>query len=192
VTDAWAWDAIIVAGGGARRLGGASKPELVVGGTALLDRAIDAVTGARSVVTVGGPQRDGIAWTVEEPPGSGPAAAIAAGLVALENAPAPWTVVLGVDTPRAADAVPVLLAARAGDGAWIVDADGREQPLVAVYRTAALRDATGGLAASGALVGASLRALTSELDMAPVPDAHGAARDLDTWEDARYWEGVFG
>jgi hypothetical protein len=34
----------------------------------------------------------------------------------------------------------------------------------------------------------SLRRLTGGLDMASVADAHGASRDVDTWEDVRYWE----
>lgn len=192
MTESDAWDAVIVAGGAGTRLGGVSKPELVIGKAALLDRAIAAVEGARSLVMVGGPRVDGIAWTVEEPPGSGPAAAIAAGLARVADDPSPWTLVLGVDTPIASAAVPALLASRERDGAWLVDGDGHEQPIVAVYKTAAMRDACAALAASGLVNGASIRALTAELDMVSVADTHGAARDVDTWEDVTYWEGVLG
>jgi molybdopterin-guanine dinucleotide biosynthesis protein A len=185
VSDVDAWDAVIVAGGAGLRLGGVSKPELVLGGLALIDRSLDAVEGARSVVVVGGPRTEGVAWTVEEPPGSGPASAIAAGLAALGTDPAPWTVVLGVDTPRAADAVPGLLAAREADGVWLVDEDGREQPLIAVYRTQALA-----ARAVAARPGDSLRSLTGGLAMCRVQDVDGLARDVDTWEDVAYWEGV--
>src|SRR5690606_19071780 len=141
------WDAIIVAGGRGSRLGGVSKPDLSVGGMSLLDRTLAAVAPARETVVVGGPTRAGVTWTVEGPPGSGPAKALAAGLAAL-NGQAPRTVVLAVDAPRAADVVPRLLAALAGagvkgdgvsagsgaaggggvrarvDGAWFVDEEG--------------------------------------------------------------------
>lgn len=206
------WDAVIVAGGRGSRLGGASKPDLSVGGVPLLDRALGAVEGARQVVLVGGPTRDGVLWTVEDPPGSGPAKALAAGLTALSDH-APWTVVLGVDTPRAADAVPRLLAAVADsvvadaevagggdvsveesggagvtqgggvDGAWFVDGEGEPQPLLAIYRTRPLLDRTRDLED-----GTSMRRLVAGLTMVTVPDADGVTRDLDTWADAQYWK----
>ncbi len=184
-----AWDAIIVAGGAGRRLGGASKPSLVVGGTTLLARALDAVVGAQGVVVVGGPRVDGVAWTVEDPPGSGPAAAMAAGVAALALGAAPWTVVLGVDTPLVADAVARVMAARDNgrDGAWLVDAEGREQPLLAVYRTDTLA-----ARCEGTLANASLRRLTAGMNMVAVRDADGLSRDLDTWDDARYWKEQLG
>lgn len=201
-----AWDAVVIAGGAGSRLGGASKPELVVGGVALVDRTLAAVSGARAVMLVGGPRREGVGWTVEDPPRSGPAAAVAAGVAALAAAargggvsPAPWTVVLGVDTPRAEQAVQALLAAREGDGgalvdgatsfdgAWLVDGEGREQPLVAIYRTSALA-----AHAEGDLIGASLRRLVGGLAMIAVPDTAGLSRDLDTWDDARFWKETLG
>lgn len=111
--------------------------------------------------------------------------AIAAGLRFLHGACAPWTVVLGVDTPRAADAVPAVLAVRAGDGAWLVDGDGREQPLIAAYRTASLY-----ARAIATQPGDSLRSLTDGLAMRGIDDTHGSSRDVDTWEDVTYWEGV--
>lgn len=195
-----AWDAVIVAGGAGRRLGGVSKADLVVGGVTLLDRTLEAIGGARRTVVVGGPQRDGVEWTVENPPGGGPAAAVAAGIAALALPGAPWTVVLGVDTPLAAVAVPALLAARAGDGSWMVDQAGREQPLVAIYRTRALADRVAALTAAGgpealsvaggseALAGLSLRRLVEGLAMTAVPDPSETSHDLDTWEDAQYWK----
>lgn len=183
------WDAVIVAGGAGKRLGGASKPDLPVAGQTLLERTLDAVSGARGVVVVGGPRVDGVAWTVEDPPGSGPAAAVAAGVAALADGAAPWTVVLGVDTPLAADAVARVIAARdeGVDGVWLVDADGREQPLLAVYRTEVLA-----ARCEGMLPNASLRRLTAGMNMVAVRDADGLSRDLDTWDDARYWKEQLG
>lgn len=48
------YDAVVLAGGAAKRLGGADKPGLTVGGLALLDRVLVACRGARTTVVVGG------------------------------------------------------------------------------------------------------------------------------------------
>lgn len=54
-----AYDAIVLAGGAAKRLGGADKPGVLVGGRALLDRVLGACAGAGTTVVVGegGPPR---------------------------------------------------------------------------------------------------------------------------------------
>lgn len=182
------FDAIIVAGGAATRLGGVSKPELIIGGVPLLDRVLAAVSGAREVVVAGGPRREGVAWTVEHPAGGGPAAAVAAGLAHVESVGlGTWTLVLSVDTPRAADVVARLLPARRGDGAWIVDAEGTEQPLLAVYRTAALAER-----AARTHEGMSMRRLVEGLNMHAVRDPEDLSRDVDTWDDVAFWKGELG
>jgi molybdopterin-guanine dinucleotide biosynthesis protein A len=93
--------AVIVAGGQGRRLGGRDKPALVVHGRALLDRALDAVSGVPVVVV--GPRRTlpaGVVGAAEDPPGGGPAAAVAAGFAALPELPADAIVaVLAADLP---------------------------------------------------------------------------------------------
>lgn len=162
-----------------------SKPELVLGGRSLLDRTLDAVVEAREVVIVGGPRRESARWTLETPAGGGPVAAVAAGMSELsgDSGRARWTVVLGVDTPAVADALELLLTARGGDGAWCVDRDDREQPLLAVYLTAALAKAIPEQPA-----GASMRTLVSGLNMARVPAPGDTARDVDTWDDVNFWK----
>jgi hypothetical protein len=40
--------------------------------------------------------------------------------------------------------------------------------------------------------GDSLRDLTGGLDMRVVADPGDSSRDIDTWEDVTYWEGVLG
>lgn len=186
--------AVIVAGGAGTRLSGVSKPELKIAGRTLLERTLDACDGASNVVIVGGEhlKREGAQWACEDPPGSGPAAGLAAGLNVLdaEGDPSPLVLVLGTDTPRASAAAGDLLKRmRDGcpevDGAWLVDASGKPQPLVAVYR----RDVIANRCASHASPGASLRRVTEGLAMIAVPDVHDAARDVDTWEDVEYWEG---
>lgn len=189
-----AWDAVIVAGGKGRRLGEVSKPALVVGGLTLIDRTLAAVNRADAVVVVGGPQPVGARWTVEEPPGSGPAAGLGAGVneLARGRERAAWTVVLAVDMPRADRAVPELLTNRGeGDGAWFVDPDGYPQPLLAVYRTTALVKAIGDLGHTG-LADVSLRTLVGGLTMTELPDTQDVSRDLDTGADARYWKEQLG
>jgi len=47
------FDAIVLTGGAASRLGGADKPALEVGGTTLLERVLAAVADAGRIVVVG-------------------------------------------------------------------------------------------------------------------------------------------
>ncbi|AZS36767.1 Molybdenum cofactor guanylyltransferase [Microbacterium lemovicicum] len=70
--------------------------------------------------------------------------------------------------------------ATAVDGACLVDAEGRRQPLLARYRTAALRARLSGL---GDPTGASVRQLLQGLRITEIRDAAGMSRDVDTWED---------
>ena len=106
------FDALVLAGGASTRMRGTDKAGLDVGGIALLDRVLSAVADAQHVVVVG-PRRP-TAWpvtfTIEEPAGSGPAAAIVHGLSLIE---APMVVVLAADLPFAATAVPKLIDALA-------------------------------------------------------------------------------
>ncbi|MET7461892.1 NTP transferase domain-containing protein [Nonomuraea sp. NPDC005501] len=91
------YDVVVLAGGEARRLGGADKPGLVVGGRTLLERVVAAVPGAGRVVVVG-PERElpGVVFTREDPPGGGPVPALRAGL---REVTAPRVVLLAADLP---------------------------------------------------------------------------------------------
>ncbi|MER5580802.1 NTP transferase domain-containing protein [Streptomyces asoensis] len=181
-----AHDAVVLAGGGARRLGGADKPGVRVGGRALLDRVLGACADARTTVVVAEPRPTArpVRWAREDPPGGGPVAALDAGL---RRTAADEVLVLSADLPfLAADTVRRLLSTlRAGraEGVLLTDADGRDQPLVAAYRSAALRRELAALAADqGALTGLPLRRLTAGLDLTRVPDPV-ASFDCDTWDD---------
>ncbi len=175
------FDALVLAGGSARRMG-SDKPALLVGGVSLLDRVLAAVDAA-SVTVVVGPVRDTsrpVLFAREDPPGGGPAAALAAGLPLVT---APWVAVLAADLPfLTAPVVAALLAAAQGsDGAVLVDDTGREQVLTGVWRTAALRSA-----AVGDLAGAPLRRVLGGLAYARVPAPSGGPApwvDCDTPED---------
>lgn len=179
------YDAVVLAGGAARRLGGADKPGLTVGGRTLLERVLEACAQARTTVVVG-PARPAVLprrrWTREQPPGGGPVAAVAAGLGTGELT-AEVVLLLAADLPFLdATTVRRLVAAVTGEveAAVLVDAGGREQPLAAAYRTAALRSA---LAALGDPAGLPLRRLTGGLRTVRLPDAAGASYDCDTWEE---------
>ena len=116
--------AVVVAGGASRRLNHVPKASLSDGTSTLLDCALEAVAAASPRVVVGPeslPLPPEVLRTRENPPFSGPAAAIHAGLeciaAACERSQAPmpdWCLILGVDTPRIAPAVQQLIAAARG------------------------------------------------------------------------------
>lgn len=160
-------DLVVLAGGAARRLGGADKPALSVGGRPLLDRVLAACPDAATTVLVGParPTTRAVVHALEDPPGGGPLAALDAGL---RHTTAPTVLVLSADLPfLTAATVRALLAAMrttvaAGpggtpappDGAMLRDAAGRDQPLVAAYRAEPLRRALARIrAAHGSLAG---------------------------------------
>ncbi|MFE0519225.1 NTP transferase domain-containing protein [Streptomyces sp. NPDC058954] len=181
-----AYDAVVLAGGAARRLGGADKPGVRVGGRPLLDRVLTACADARTTVVVADPRPTPrpVLWAREDPPGGGPLAALDAGL---RHTSAEQVVVLSADLPfLGAPTVRRLLSAlRAGtaDGALLTDADGRDQPLVAAYRRPALHRGLSGLTEEhSGLTGLPLRRLTAGLDLTRVPDPV-ASFDCDTWDD---------
>lgn len=116
--------AVVVAGGASRRLNHVPKASLSDGTNTLLGCALEAVTAASPRVVVGPeslPLPSGVLRTREDPPFSGPAAAIHAGLECIaadcerSRTPVPgWCLILGVDTPRIAPAVQQLLTAARG------------------------------------------------------------------------------
>lgn len=116
--------AVVVAGGASRRLNHVPKASLSDGTSTLLDCALEAVAAASPRVVVGPeslPLPPEVLRTREDPPFSGPAAAIHAGLeciaAACERSQTPmpgWCLILGVDTPRIAPAVQQLIAAARG------------------------------------------------------------------------------
>lgn len=199
------YDAIVLAGGTAQRLGGADKPALSVGGRPLLDRVLDACADADTTIVVGGrrPTARPVRWTREDPPGGGPLAALEAGL---RQTSAELVLVLSADLPFLdRETVRALLTAPGGqtgeqtggqtggprdgqpggrEGALLRDPDGRDQPLIAAYRGEPLRRELALLATEhGSLAGLPLRALTAELDLARVAAPPLASFDCDTWED---------
>ncbi|MFK4069403.1 NTP transferase domain-containing protein [Streptomyces sp. NPDC029674] len=181
------YDAVVLAGGGAARLGGADKPGVRVGGRTLLDRVLAACSGAGTTVVVAAPRPTSrpVVWTREEPAGGGPLAALDAGL---RHAGAERLVVLSADLPflgeQTVGRLLTVLDESGADGAVLTDPDGRDQPLVAAYRRDTLQREIAAVAdeAGGALAGLPLRRLTARLELARVADPV-AAFDCDTWDD---------
>lgn len=177
-----AFDAIILAGGLARRLGGVDKPGLRVGGVPLVERVAAAASGARRLIVVGPPRElPGAIFTREDPPGGGPVPALRAGL---SEAGAPWVALLAGDLPfLAREHLDALFeAAQSGTepaGAVLVDGTGREQWLTGVWPAAGLR------AALAAYDGRSLHGLLSPLDPVRLALPGTPWFDCDTMDDLR-------
>ncbi|MEI7033935.1 NTP transferase domain-containing protein [Streptomyces pratensis] len=182
-----AYDVIVLAGGAAKRLGGADKPGVRVGGRALLDRVLAACADAGATVVVGGrrPTARPVTWARETPQGGGPLAALGAGM---RFTTADRVLVLSADLPFLSQGTVEALLDAAGqpgrEGALCIDPDGRDQPLVAAYRAEPLRRELALVATEhGSLAGLPLRLLTSELDLARIDAGPHAAFDCDTWDD---------
>jgi molybdopterin-guanine dinucleotide biosynthesis protein A len=175
---------VVLPGGTGARLGGADKASIEIGGMTLLERALDALLDIDDVVVVGEPVRTSrpVTFTREDPAGGGPAAGLLAGLRAFAVRPE-WVVVLAVDMPGVTAAtVRRITAAQHRDGAVLVDAEGRRQPLCAVY-------VTDSLAANAPSYeqehGLSIRRLVDGLDLGEAPAEGIEARDVDSWQDLR-------
>jgi molybdopterin-guanine dinucleotide biosynthesis protein A len=177
-----AFDAIVVAGGAGRRLGGVDKPMVAVGGVPMLVRVLAAVRHADRRVVVG-PVREGLTgvlWTREEPPGGGPVAAVAAGA---RKVAADVVVVLAADLPWIGDGVAALidgLAAHPECDAAMLETDGRGNPLAASWRRETL---TAVLDALPVVSGMAMMTLYRAVTVHTVVDRMGWGVDCDTWAD---------
>lgn len=181
------WNAMILAGGRAVRLGGVDKPGIVVRGRTLLDASLAATRGADRCVIVG-PQRDGlpdrVRSVVDDPPHSGTPYAVEVGLAALAGSPAEFVAVVAADQPRADDALAVVLRAVRPSStaeAWVATKPGGQaRPLLAVYRTEALARAIAEERAERGSPGRKLRNLLPRLAVQPVHLFGYLCADIDT------------
>ncbi|MGD6978590.1 NTP transferase domain-containing protein [Citricoccus sp. CH26A] len=189
--------AVILSGGASRRMG-TDKASLVLDGVTLLERTAAAVraAGATRIVVVGDPPAAGpaggsaptasvtsalagAAFLREDPPRSGPVAAMEAALGAVDTS---WMLLVPCDLARPAGACRALVDVALGpgrDGAVAVDATGHRQHLTALLDVAALRaTARPGIT--------RVRERLAPLDLVEVPepaDSPGLWDDMDTPED---------
>ena len=176
------YDLVVLAGGGASRLGGVDKVTLPLAGISSLERLVLAAADAESVVVVGPPRQTSreVTWCLEDPAGSGPLAGVAA---ALPHLRAPAVMVAAGDMPFIGDAKARLLAALEdsphADAAVLIDDVGIRQPLAAAYRRDAL---VRRVREVGDVTGRPARLLLERIHVVDVP-ALGAAADVDTWDD---------
>lgn len=179
------YDAVVLSGGRASRLGGIDKPGVELGGRQLVEYVAEAVADARRLVLVG-PPRPGLSRAIvarESPPGAGPVPAVAAGMAHVE---AEWVAVLAADLPflrgSHIEALLAVAAAEGRRGAVLVDAAARKQWLIGMWRTRTLR------AALRTYHGSSLRGLFGPLYPRPVTvpgDVPPPWLDCDTMGDIR-------
>jgi molybdopterin-guanine dinucleotide biosynthesis protein A len=183
------YDAIVLAGGTGRRLGG-DKPSTRIAGWPMLDHVLLACAGASRRI-VAGPRRIALTdpqFCREDPPGAGPVAAIAAALPLVER---PFVAVLAADLPCIGSGLATLRDAvhhkpdgqpsdQQADVAAFVGLHGRTNYLAAVWRTDSLRSAASGLAE---LANARVGALYENALVVTVPDFDDVAADCDTRAD---------
>jgi molybdopterin-guanine dinucleotide biosynthesis protein A len=139
--------ALLLTGGASRRMGRAKAALMVAGdepsgagaGQSLAGRTARLLLGVASPVVEVGPGYTSLPAVIEEPPGGGPLAAVAAGHQALLHAG--WTgpaLVVATDLPRLTAGLLAWLADHPSPGSVVPAAGGFPQPLCARYSAADL------------------------------------------------------
>lgn len=181
--------AIVLAGGRSTRFG-SDKLVADVDGAPLLDHALTAALGIAEQVVLVGPSTyavpDGVTVVREDPPFSGPYAAVVAGLDALGTSVTSVLVLAG-DLLDPAPLLPRLLEAldhvdshgRTAEAAVALDSEGHRQPLLAAYRVDPL---AGGVAGVDPYNRAAYDLLDG-LHVVTVHDEGGHSRDVDSPDD---------
>lgn len=183
--------ALVLTGGASRRMG-TDKASLRLSPCdpdTLAERTARLVSGVAAVALEVGPGRSSLPAVAEDPPGSGPLAAVAAGGEAL--AAAGWSgpvLVVATDLPRLTEPLLRWLAGHPAESSVVPLRDGRVQPLCARYSRADLETAArlvaGGRRAMKDLLAATAPLLVPEEDWAGAgPGGAAAIDDVDTPED---------
>lgn len=176
---------IVVAGGTSSRFG-RNKLVEIVDGRELRHHSIDAAADFCDEVIVVGFELEhpepNVRVIREEPPGSGPFAAVAAGLLELNPADDDLIIVLAGDLRAPEAAIPALVAAlddSPADAAVIIDPHHHRQPLCGCYRARALIT----LFAATDPTNRPAMQLLDGLHVIEVRDGGGWSDDIDSVED---------
>lgn len=173
---------ILLTGGASRRMG-TDKALIEIQGETLASRAARALAQVCSSAVEVGLGVSGLSWVREDPPGTGPLAALVAGADALGTAP---VLLLAVDLPSVEPPLLRLIADWPGSGTVVPCAAGRLQYTCARYGAASIESARAQLVAGER----SLRVLEECGAMEVIGDSVWAAvaapdvfSDLDTPDD---------
>jgi molybdopterin-guanine dinucleotide biosynthesis protein A/uridine kinase len=186
--------AVVLAGGASQRFPPDKLDELV-GEEPLLDRALASLPQDFTVVVVG-PVREvarPVIFTIESPPGGGPAAALIAGVLRALKESSDAIVTIPADAPLGGNAATALLSRLESvpdvDAVVGVDVHGREQPLHLALRPAAARALLAGAGPSGAR-GVSARRLLDALRPGLISHELAPAElwDIDTPDQLLAWQ----
>jgi molybdopterin-guanine dinucleotide biosynthesis protein A len=172
---------------------GADKALLEVGGQRFVDRAAAALCAVADPALEVGPGWSALRSVREDPPGSGPLAAVATGAAALRagghDGP---VIVLAVDMPFVTAELLRLLAERPGPATAVPRAGGHPQVLCARYGPDALAGIDRLLAAGGVSLRKLVEAMAAEGEVGWIePEewsavaAAEALADVDTPDDLR-------
>jgi molybdopterin-guanine dinucleotide biosynthesis protein A len=180
---------LLLTGGESRRMG-VDKATLELGGERLVDRAERLLEAVCLPVLEVGPGYTGLEAVREEPPGTGPLAAIAAGGRALRRrehrGPA---IVLAVDLPLMTEGFLRFLSTFPGDGSVVPFVAGEPQPVCARYSEDALSRADEAVRGGERAIRPFLRTLPDLQWAGPRMWGHvaeeGTLSDVDTPDDLR-------
>jgi molybdopterin-guanine dinucleotide biosynthesis protein A/uridine kinase len=186
--------AVVLAGGASQRFAPDKLAEQV-DDKPLLDQTLASLPEEIAVVLVGAVRKVArpVIFTSEDPPGGGPAAALAAGVRRALAEPSDAIVTLPADAPLGGQAAATLLSRLedepSAEAVVGVDTDGREQPLQLALRPAAaeaLVEAAGPGGAAGVSARRLLDALRPGLITHELPPAE--LWDIDTPEQLLVWQ----
>jgi molybdopterin-guanine dinucleotide biosynthesis protein A len=175
--------AVVLAGGGSRRLGGIDKTAIEVNGRSLLERVLAGWPSDTDLIVVGPsrPTQRAVRWCRESPEGGGPLSGLAAAMPLVDSE---LVAVVGGDMPLLGPAVPRLVETAeaalgsGADGAWLVSSSGRPQPLACCVSRSRLADAL-----PERTRGAALYPVLQQLRLVEVPAFDDWLLDADTGDD---------
>jgi molybdopterin-guanine dinucleotide biosynthesis protein A len=187
---------LILAGGQARRMNGADKALLPLGGRPLLAHVIERLAQQAEPLLLsanGDPARFApfaLPVVADDLPGHpGPLAGVLAGLdwLAVRHPALAWAVSAPVDCPALpADLIARLHAARQGDRPAMAASNGRTHPAIALWPVALRHDLRAALARDERRVGAFLAAAQVCTAIWP-PGPHDPFANLNTAADMAAW-----